>query len=366
MATTSVVLEGEFRSWASLAHINRELGARLAVASGIDFTAIERAAPPDAAVALAPELGARMRAAGAPEIHPDVRIWHAWPPALERRAAASYVLCQPWEFGELPVAWRDAVTAGIDQVWAYSRYVYDVYARAGIAPAKLAIVPPGVDPAIFRPDGPKVDLPARAFRFLFLGGSTPRKGIDVAVNAFIAEFTRGDDVTLVVKDASALYPGNNVGAQIATVAAHPGVAHVVYEDRIMPPSELAALYRSCDALIAPYRGEGFGMPVIEALACGLPVIVTASGSTDDFVDESVGIRVAATRRAFPYEAEFPLVAEGWLLEPDAPSVRAALRRLFSDRALVRDLGAAAAERARAWTWDRTATAALEAIARLSP
>jgi glycosyltransferase involved in cell wall biosynthesis len=197
--TPSVLLEGEFRSWASLAHINRELGARLAAAPDLDFAAVEHATPPDPAIALAPELAARITPAGtAPEGRPDVRIWHAWPPSLERRPSRKYVLAQPWEFGELPVAWRDAIAAGVDQVWAYSRYVHDVYARAGIGADKLAIVPPGIDADVFRPDGPRLAVPARSFRFLFVGGSTPRKGIDVAVNAFIGEFGAADDVTLIV------------------------------------------------------------------------------------------------------------------------------------------------------------------------
>jgi len=361
-----VVLEGEFRSWASLAHINRALGTQLATDAGLDFAAVDHASPPDARIPIPPALASRLVAAErAPAETPDVRIWHAWPPALERRAAVRYVLCQPWEFGELPVAWRDAIAAGIDGVWAYSTYVRDVYARAGVGAEKLAIVPPGIDPRVFRPDGPKLELDARGFRFLFVGGSTPRKGIDLAVNAFLAAFTRTDDVTLVVKDASALYPGNNVADQIARVAAHPGVAHVHYSDRFLTEQDLAALYRSCDALIAPYRGEGFGMPILEAMACGLPVIVTAGGSTDDFVDDAVGIRIPATRRAFPPEDELPLVAEGWLLEPDVDALRAAVRRLHDDRALVRTLGAAAAERARAWTWERSAAAARAAITQLA-
>ncbi len=365
MTKTRVVLEGEFRSFASLAHINRELGARLAADETLDFIAVDHATPPDARVPIAPALAARLVPASDARVDDaDVRIWHAWPPALERRPAARYALCQPWEFGELPVTWRDAIAAGIDQVWAYSTYVRDVFARAGIGAEKLAIVPAGVDPHVFTPQGPKLELDARGFRFLFLGGSTPRKGIDLAVNAFIAEFTRAEDVTLVIKDASMLYPGNNVADQIARVAAHPGVAHVHYTDRLIDAAELGALYRSCDVLVAPYRGEGFGMPILEAMACGLPVIVAAGGSSDDFVDETVGIRIPATRRAFPPEDALPLVAEGWLLEPDLDALRAALRQLFADRALVHTLGAAAAERARAWTWERSAAAAQAAIKRL--
>ena len=360
-----VVLEGEYRAWASLAHINRALGAELAEGGELDFIGVDLAAPPDARISLPPALAARLVDARHAPRDTDVRIRHAWPPAFERRAETRFVVCLPWEFGELPVAWRDAIVVGVDGVWAYSSYVRDVYARAGVPPEKIAVVPPGIDPTVVRPDGPRAGLDARSFRFLFVGGSTPRKGIDLAVNAFIHEFTRADDVTLVVKDASALYPGGNVGAQIARVAATDTVAHVLYFDRLFTAHELAALYRSCDVLVAPYRGEGFGMPILEAMASGLPVIATAGGASDDFVDEAVGIRVPATRRGFPPDDDLPLVAEGWLLEPNVDALRAALRRLYDDRALVRRLGAAAAERARSWTWPRSAAAARAALTRVA-
>jgi glycosyltransferase involved in cell wall biosynthesis len=363
----SVVLEGEFRSWASLAHINRHLGAELALAAELEFTGLDRAAPPDPQVPIAAPLAARLRTAAPAAV--DIRVRHRWPPAFERGGATREIVCQPWEFGELPADWRDAIVAQVDGVWAYSRYVRDVYLRAGIDPDRVALVPPGIDPALFRPDGPKLELPARRFRFLFVGGSTPRKGVDLAINAFVNEFTRGDDVTLVIKDASALYPGNNLAGELARVAAHPGVAHVVVIDRMLPPAELAALYRSCDVLVAPYRGEGFGMPVLEAMACGLAVIVTAGGATDDFVDEAAGIRVPATRRAFPPEEGLALVGEGWLLEPGVAAIREAMRRLYSEHAQRTELGAAAAERAAGWTWERSAhaaRAAFDALKRMEP
>ena len=57
---------------------------------------------------------------------------------------------------------------------------------------------------------------------------------------------------------------------------------------------LAGLYRGADALVLPYRGEGFGMPLVEAMACGKPVITTADGPAKDFCDESNSYLVSAT------------------------------------------------------------------------
>ena len=365
MPRPHVVLEGDFRVPTSLALINRELGRRLAVHPAFDFTAVEHALP-DLRVEIAPELTGCMVAPDQLAGTPDVRIWHRWPPALQRLPARRFILMQPWEFGELPIAWRDAALDEVDQIWAYSGYVKGIYERAGIPPEKVVVVPLGVDPERFTPQGPKLDLPARGLRALFVGGSIRRKGIDVAVNAFLTAFSASDDVTLVIKDFAQLYPTNNLGAQVAEIAARDGVAHILYYDGMLTDADVAALYRSCDVFLAPYRGEGFGLPVLEAMACGLPVIVTAGGATDDFVDDAVGFRIAASRSYYPPgQGPSEMVASGWLLEPNGGDVVTALRRCFEDRGLRERLGSAAAARARTWTWDRTGAIACEAIATAS-
>jgi glycosyltransferase involved in cell wall biosynthesis len=59
---------------------------------------------------------------------------------------------------------------------------------------------------------------------------------------------------------------------------------------------MAVLYQAADAYVSPYRAEEFNIPVLEAAACGLPVICTAGGATDDFVDDLFARRIEAKKR----------------------------------------------------------------------
>jgi glycosyltransferase involved in cell wall biosynthesis len=57
--------------------------------------------------------------------------------------------------------------------------------------------------------------------------------------------------------------------------------------------EMPGLYAACDSLVHPSRGEEFGLPIAEAMACGLPVVVTAGGAADDFCDDRTAYRIPA-------------------------------------------------------------------------
>src|SRR5581483_8736299 len=85
------------------------------------------------------------------------------------------------------------------------------------------------------------------------------------------------------------------------------VLNVRYHD-----GDMARLYRTAAALVQPYRGEGFCLPVLEGMACGTPPVVTAGGATDDFVDELVGYRIPAARISQGTEIDgLTMAAEGW-------------------------------------------------------
>jgi glycosyltransferase involved in cell wall biosynthesis len=145
-------------------------------------------------------------------------------------------------------------------------------------------VPLGVDTALFRPGRP---LPLRALApktpvpISGVGGTIPRKGFDVLLAAYGRAFTASDDVCLVVKDmgVGTFYQGQTSEGLLAQFRAQPDAPEVEYLDRPLSPQELAGLYASCDCLVLPYRGEGFGLPITEAMATGLPVIVTGGSGT---------------------------------------------------------------------------------------
>jgi glycosyltransferase involved in cell wall biosynthesis len=129
---------------------------------------------------------------------------------------------------------------------------------------------------------------------------------------------------------------------------------------------MASLYRACDALVHPYRGEGFGMPIAEAMATGLPVIVTGHGAALDFCDAETAFLVPAT--VVPMlETGMPPSATGyWWAEPDRAALASLLRRVVDHPDVARAVGRRGRDRVLArLSWDAAATAVQERLAALA-
>lgn len=345
---------GAFFTNASLAIVNRRLVSALVARDNVDIAIATDPLVPDVLPQEFRLLAAR-RAFGADKA--DIVVAHQFPPRFAAPASARYVHMQPWEFGSFPREWFEHLRDDCDDVWVYSNANREAYVADGIDASRVAVISLGVDPGVFGPEGPKMQIPPAGFRFLFVGGTLDRKGIDLLLAAYQRAFRRSDDVALTIKDShtETLYKGQTHGAEIQALAARSDVPQVEYSDAVFPDAAMAQLYRAADCLVLPYRGEGFAMPVLEAMACGLPVIVTAGGATDDFVDQTVGWRVPATKRELPPGVPVPTVRTAWLLEPDVNALASAMREAFEDRNETRRRGTEAAQRARTWTWDRAAS-----------
>ena len=349
--------EGRLFAHHSLANANRELVGRLVADPDLDLDLVVQEQPQQA-----PTATSFLRSTLPSSLDPAVTVRHQWPPDLTPVPTGKLVLVQPWEYGGLPDDWVSALTTHVDEAWVYTSWLRDCYVRSGVPAEKVHLVPLGVDAELFNPAGPTYPLETKAtVRLLYVGGLIPRKGTDLLLRAFTEEFGADDDVALVVKcfGATTVYAGSPLLTLTRAAATDPNGPEVVLVEDDLSPSQLAALYRSCDVLVHPYRGEGYGLTIAEGMASGLPVVTTAYGAALDFCTADEALLVPAREVPLPQPHTLPPSRTGyWWAEPDLGALRDALRQMATDVALRERLGAAGRRAAcERLSWDHSAAAA---------
>lgn len=227
--------------------------------------------------------------------------------AFEPPRTAKCIAVRTWDFGPLPPVWTGKINREFHQYWAYSRWIAAQAEAAGVEPERIRVVPLGIDPAVFTPEGPARALATdRTFRFLFVGGVSLRKGSDLLLEAYARAFSRRDDVCLVLKDHSGdlFYRENHARERIAGMRNDPDAPEILHLDAFLPEAELAALYRSADVAVFPYRAEGFCLPILEAMACGTPSVVPDFGACLDFCSAATSYLVKPRRIRAPVSRSF--------------------------------------------------------------
>ncbi|HZI84435.1 MAG TPA: glycosyltransferase family 4 protein [Casimicrobiaceae bacterium] len=267
------------------------------------------------------------------------------------------------EFGVL----RPVVTRGLGSaadvpdsvhVLTPSRWAAMAYQRFGFGEERIHVVPHGVEPRLFHPDEAARVAMRQAlgiqdrFVFLHIGGMTGNKGIDVLLRGFARTLETAPDATLVLKGFDDLYASD--GLLRHALDALPASDRAAVTDRMLyfgdrrPARWMADLLRAADCYVAPYLAEGFNLPVLEAAACGLPLICTGGGPTDEFTDPEFAWRIRSRRVGVRVYAG--QVGEG--LQPDQEHLNELMRRAAGERDRLRPLGAKAARYAGRFTWDR--------------
>lgn len=351
----------------SLAQVNRELATHLACAG----------APFDVAV-LTPEIEpfpqdsvralASVRILRPPVRRPaDVEIRHQWPPDFTPVTRGRLVCIQPWEFGGLPAEWVAPLRDVVDELWVPTSWVRECAVRSGVPGDRVHVVANGVDVARFRPEGRRYPLrTTKATKLLFVGGLIERKGVDALLEAYLSSFTRDDDICLVVKPfgSQSVYSTSTLEREVRQAAAGGG-AEIEMIDGDLGFEDMAALYRSCDALVHPYRGEGFGMPIVEAMASGLPVVVSKGGACLDFCDDANAWLVSAREVAIRPGEWTPSAPGNWWLEPSRRELAAAMRAVLDEPGTAKRKGAEGRRRAaEQFTWEAAAGVATRRISAL--
>jgi glycosyltransferase involved in cell wall biosynthesis len=359
-----VVLEAPLFEVSSAAELTLHTARALRARGRVDLFLVPRAPlRKDRAwlLARAPELEPLLAESPPPA---DLWLTAGWPPRADRPPARCWVHRFDWEWGALPVELAPLLVHEVDRVVVHSTYVRRMLAAAGRPVARIDLVPHGVDATVFHDNAPPLDS-VLAFKgdrpaVLFVGGLIWRKGFDLWLGALLEPAARGR-VRLVVKAVGGgdAYAGFHLRDLVERARARLPDAILLIEDDLQPAA-MGSLYAACDLLVHPYRGEGFGMPVLEARACGLPVVVTAGGSTDDFCRGAGCVPIAAARRAV--ELPDPHLSTPWVLEPDRAALANAIDAALRDLPALRAQARAASRSVRAaHTWS-AAAARIERLA----
>jgi D-inositol-3-phosphate glycosyltransferase len=215
--------------------------------------------------------------------------------------------------------------------------------RMGADLRRVAVVPCGVDVELFRPDGPAAPRPHGRHRLLVVSRLVERKGIGDVVVA-MARLPEAELVVAGGPPAGEL-AGDPEGRRLTALAERAGVADRVRLLGQVGRGDLPALYRSADLVVCVPWYEPFGIVPLEAMACGVPVVVSAVGGlVDSVVDGVTGVHVPTRRPR---------------------SLAAAVAGLLADPGRRASLGATGARRARRrYGWDRIARSTLEVYAGL--
>lgn len=204
-------------------------------------------------------------------------------------------------------------------------------------PARVEIVPPGVDHDVFSPGDRcaarrRLGLERDARVLLFVGRIQPLKGADLALQC-LAALDDPRSVLVIVGGPSGI-DGETELFRVRRLVEDLGLAGRV---RFLPPQPHDALpdfYRAADVCLVPSRTESFGLVALEAAACGTPVVASDVGGLRTLVDDGVtGFRVEGRS---PVEFAAPVA------------------RLLTDRDLARSMGARAEAASRRYAWSMTA------------
>ncbi len=209
--------------------------------------------------------------------------------------------------------------------------------RKDLAPERVSVVPLAASPSFVRQDDPlalrdvreKLALGDCPF-FLCVSTLDKRKNVRKLLEAFhLWALQQKDRHTLLVL---AGFQGNGASAIHEYLSAHPALRSRVVLPGFIPDSDLRCLYSAALAFIYPSLEEGFGLPVLEAMQCGVPVATSRSGALEEVVGKS-----------------------GILFDPvNAESIAEALHDLFVDSKRRERLSLLGLERAKQFSWGRTA------------
>ena len=249
------------------------------------------------------------------------------------------------EVDRLPADWVGQANQ-MDEVWTPTTWGAEVFHASGVQ-RPIIVVPLGVDTTHFRPGSPRTKLADRTiFLSVFEWGA--RKGWDILLRAYRAAFRHNDPVLLLLKvDCRA--PAEHPVREIAKLLPDPSPPVGLIYNQPLTGAQLVELYQSADCFVLPTRGEGWGMPILEGMACGVPAIATDWSGSATFVTPENGY-LLPIRGLVPTCSDSPYYRDAQWADPDEAMLCELLRHVVAQPNERQAKGQQAVKDAQQWTW----------------
>jgi glycosyltransferase involved in cell wall biosynthesis len=208
----------------------------------------------------------------------------------------------------------------------------DITAQMGVDPSRMTVVPVGVDHTVFRPRADRPRVPGRIM--VTSSSDVPMKGLVPLLEA-LAKLRTERDVELVVIGRP------TEGGRVARTIDRLGLSRAVHCVSGISDDELAGMYAEAQVAVVPSLYEGFSLPAIEAMACGVPLVATTGGALPEVVGADGETALLVT-------------------PDDAEALAGGIRRVLDDEALAARLGEGGRQRVLGrFTWEATARGTAE-------
>ncbi len=240
----------------------------------------------------------------------------------------------------------------MDEVWVPSHFNQETFEQSGVR-SPIHVMPLGVNPDYFNPKIRSFRVSQR-YTFLSVFEWGERKGPEVLLRAYHRAFSPDDDVLLLLKIRN-VDPSVNIRQEMQKLDLPSGPPIAILYNQDIPPHQVGSLYRSADCFVLPSRGEGWGLPILEAMACGIPTIATDWSAQTEFMNDhnAYPLRV---EKLIPARAKCPYYEGFRWAQPDEDHLVHLMRYVYEHRDEAAAKGARAAEEAlERWTWRQAAT-----------
>jgi glycosyltransferase involved in cell wall biosynthesis len=232
-----------------------------------------------------------------------------------------------FETDRIPASWVPELNR-FDEVWVQCKFNLTTFAASGVN-VPLRLVPNFFEVDQYSPRGERLPLPIeQSFLFLSVFDMQSRKGYDLLIRAFLDEFSRSDDVALVIKirEPSASHLLESIAAGHPKPTEERPPIYIIAQ--MLSTPELLGLYRACSAFVLPTRGEGWGRSFFEAMLLEMPVIGTNWSGQTEYMTETNSFLVEVEQFVRIDENEIPIFTGHYWAEPSMADLKKKMRQVF--------------------------------------